>query len=1043
MINGGHAIRLLGAFEIAENALLSRSSTGERGRGFEQLCAWILRSAPEYGMAEVWSWADWPDREAAGFGLQDLGIDLIGKTLTGDLWAIQAKFRSDPAVTLTWEELATFVGHSARTDLFRYRLVMTNTWAVPARFERATTGQSIGWLGRAALLELGLDWRGFIEPEAAVERPRKMPREHQEVAVRDVVAAFAEHDRTQLVMACGTGKTLATLWIAEALLAERTLVLVPSLSLLRQFRSEWLEASSDGPALADLCVCSDITVAGGRRGRVDELEERAADLGVPVTTAPSAIAAFLARPGRRVVFSTYQSSPQVAAAMEDADVPPFDLAVADEAHRLVAATDRAFATVLDATLIRARRRLFATATPRYLAARVKQRAAEEHVEVVSMDDPAVFGEVAHRLTFGQAIAQDLLSDYRVVVLATTDRDAADLIDTRQLVQTPHAAVIDAATLATLNGVTRAIDEFGLRRLISFHRTVERARSFAALLAADGRERIPLIDASFVSGEMTAGDRSARLDRLHRGGSRPALIANARCLTEGVDIPALDGVVFVDPRWSPIDIVQAVGRVMRTSQGKRTGTIILPIVVPDGLSSDSMLEGSAFEIIWSVVRALRSHDERLAEVLVDARTELGRRGTVSPSPFLRDRFRILDLPRSIDADAFSEAISLRIVDAGSFDFDEAVGRLLSFVEEHGHAFVPQKYHRDGDSLRLGSWVSNRRNDYRLGRLTAGQAERLEAVPGWSWEPQDEAFAEGIAHLRAFVSERGHTRVPAGYRSPDGYKLGPWVVSKRGDRRASKLSEERVRDLEALPGWSWDPLDDSFNTGLGELRSFAEETGHTRVPMKHLTTRGFKLGVWVFTRRQDYRTGMISADRISALEAVDGWIWSALRGRPRQPGRDRLRDMVMGSPAAPPNTFEQGVRELTVFATRCGHLHVPSGHREQGGLLLRNWMNNRRTEYKAGRLMTDEIAALEAIPGWTWSERGPAFEQGLAYLRSFAAENGHVRVPLGYRMADGFNLGSWVNNRRTEYRAGKLRPERAAKLDSLDGWTWGTSRSSSEP
>jgi hypothetical protein len=152
--------------------------------------------------------------------------------------------------------------------------------------------------------------------------------------------------------------------------------------------------------------------------------------------------------------------------------------------------------------------------------------------------------------------------------------------------------------------------------------------------------------------------------------------------------------------------------------------------------------------------------------------------------------------------------------------------------------------------------------------------------------------------------------------------------------------------------------------------------------------------------------------------------------------------MPSPTAPTNTFEQGVRELTAFAQRCGHLHVPNGHREPGGLLLRNWMNNRRTEFKAGRLVADEIAALEAIPGWTWSERGPAFEQGLAYLRSFAAENGHVRVPLGYRMADGFNLGSWVNNRRTEYRAGTLPPERTAILDSLDGWSWGTSRSSSK-
>lgn len=354
-------------FDDAEAAVRAGSRTGERGREFERLCAYLLRHAREYGLSELWSWSDWPDREAAGFGLQDLGIDLIGRTRTGELWAVQSKYRADPDATLTWEELATFVGHSARPDLFSYRLVITNTWAVPARFERATAGQSIGWLGRAGLLSLGLDWRSFLEPAAAVANARKSPRPHQEAAVRDVVAAFERDHRAQLIMACGTGKTLTSLWVAEAMAAQRTLVLVPSLSLLRQFRTEWLETDAQDPLLVDLCVCSDVTVAGGRRGRVDELEERAADLGVPVTTDPARIAAFLAGSGRRVIFATYQSSPQIAAAMNDPSVPVFDLVVADEAHRLVAGTDRAFATVLDENRIRARRRLFATATPRYLA----------------------------------------------------------------------------------------------------------------------------------------------------------------------------------------------------------------------------------------------------------------------------------------------------------------------------------------------------------------------------------------------------------------------------------------------------------------------------------------------------------------------------------------------------------------------------------------------------------------------------------------------------------------------------------------------------
>lgn len=631
-----------------------------------------------------------------------------------------------------------------------------------------------------------------------------------------------------------------------------------------------------------------------------------------------------------------------------------------------------------------------------------------------MDDRAVFGEVSHRLTFGRAIEQDLLSDYRVVVLATTDTEAADLIDTRRLVETQEMPLVDAATLATLGGVARAVDELGLRRLISFHRTIDRARSFAVLLGAAHADWAQPIDAAFVSGQMTAGDRSSRLDRLRRGDDRPALVANARCLTEGVDVPALDGVVFVDPRWSPIDIIQAVGRVMRKAENKGVGTIVVPVVVRDGADADAILDDSAFEIVWSVVRALRSHDERLAEILMDARTELGRRGRVPPWDFLRDRFTVLDIPRSIDARAFREAISLRIVDAGSLGFDEAMGRLLAFAEEHGHSRVPQG-RSEPDGFRLGSWVNNRRNDHRAGRLTADQIERIEAVSGWSWEPHDDAFADGLARLRAFATEHGHALVPVSYRSPDGFKLGRWIVTKRVERRSALLDDTRARELEGLPGWSWDPQDDGFEEGLRELHQFAEQRGHTRIPMSYRTDSGFKLGTWAFVRRQDKRNGRLAPTRISALEAVQSWVWTPLD-----------------------DVFEQGLRELTAFAERHGHLRVPARHREVDGLVLKNWVNNRRTDYKAGRLSAEEIAAIEAVPWWSWNAQVEGFERGIRYLRDYAAEHGTARVPLGHRTSDGFKLGSWVNNRRTEFRAGKLTAERADMLEAIEGWRWGTSR-----
>ena len=1072
-------------FEHVEAFVGGATTADGRGRRFERVCAYLLRHAPEYGLADVWLWREWPDRDASGFGFQDLGIDLVGRTRSGELWAIQAKFRTDPAQALTWEELATFVGHSARPDLFAYRLVMTNIWAVPSRFERATAGQAIGWLGRADLLALGLDWRPFLEPEAAPASARKAPRPHQDAAVRDVVAHLESHGRAQLIMACGTGKTLTALWIAEARGDQRVLVLVPSLSLLRQFRREWLESADPALPFADLCVCSDVTVAGGHaRGMADDLQERAADLGVPVTTDAETIATFLRGDGRRVVFATYQSSPRIAEAMADPAVPLFDLAIADEAHRLAAPTERAFATVLDDSKIRAGRRLFATATPRYVAPQVKRRAEEEDVEVVSMDDPEVFGAVAHHLSFGQAIAQDLLSDYRVVVLATSDAATANMVASRRLVRPGDGEpVTDAATLATLASVAHAVDELGLRRLISFHRTVERARSFARAatsIAVDPqRHSDHVFEASYVSGEMTAGERAQKLDRLRRADGCAVLLANARCLTEGVDVPALDGIVFVDPRWSPIDTVQAVGRVIRKSEGKNLGTIVIPVLVPDDIEPDGVLESSSFEVVWSVVRAVRSHDERLAEVLSAARTELGRTGRPSRFAFLDDHFGVLDLPVALDPAAFAEAIKLRIVDAGSFGFDEGLGHLLAYVEEHGDARVPAS-HVTLTGRNLGSWVAVQRAEFRSGRLGAERSSRLEQLPGWSWDPVEDDFQTGLRALCAFAAECGHLRIPNRLRDFRGLDLASWCRNRRAAYQRGELGLERVAALESIPGWSWDPRESNFDAGLQHLREFVARHGDARVPAQERATDGFYLGRWLAHQRALRREGKLSAARVAALGKLPGWTWdpreddfqqgiAALQRYVRDRGsahvpkdhvmadgtqlgswvsvqrrkhRQRLLDTEQSDllEALPgwtwdphADAFDRGVASLQRFVTQHGHADVPQAYCDPDGLRLGAWVSNQRQLHKAGKLSAARVAALEPAPGWSWQAEED-FDIGFRHLSDFVTQHGSARVPVGYRAADGWAVGAWVARRRAEWHAGQLPEDMATLLDSMPGWTW---------
>ena len=389
------------------------------GKQFEPICQWYLQNDPSYAFKDVWLWKEWPDR----WKQDEAGIDLVARTRDGELWAIQAKHY---AGKIPKDEIHGFLSESARKNaagkpLFAYRLLI-GTPATTEPFSRhaqdlvAGSYIPVGVVDRAVLETAPLDWPS--SPSDLRRRPLspKQPRPYQNEAINDVVEGFRDADRGQLIMACGLGKTLIALFIADKLGAERSLVLLPSLSLLDQTMREWTASRT-----ADFdyrLVCSD-TTAGGE----DAAMEHTSNLGHPPMTDPVKIAEFLRRPGRRVVFSTYQSSPEVAAAFRLGGLPAFDLAVADEAHRCAGPVASMFATILDGEKIPAQRRLFMTATPRIFTKRVLNAAVDDDLEYASMDDEKKFGTVFHRLAFRDAIhykPDRLLTDYRVLVIGVDE-----------------------------------------------------------------------------------------------------------------------------------------------------------------------------------------------------------------------------------------------------------------------------------------------------------------------------------------------------------------------------------------------------------------------------------------------------------------------------------------------------------------------------------------------------------------------------------------------------------------------------------------------
>ena len=765
--------------------LLHNLDTDSRRRGdqFELVVHWFLCSDPVYKrrLRRVWLWNEWPGRWGA-----DAGIDLVAEDYEGQLWAIQAK-AYDPAYSVTKADVDTFLSESSRS-VFAFRLLIATTDRVgqTARRTMAAQQKPAALLLFTDLMASELEWPespGDLRPPS--ERA-KLPRPHQEEAIEAVVAGFANSDRGQLIMACGTGKTLSALFISERLAAMRTLVLLPSLSLLAQTVREWsANASVD---FAFLPVCSDDTVVDP-----DAPIGSISDLGYPVTTAPGEIAEFLQRGGRQVVFATYQSSARIAEAFRLGGVSEFDLAIADEAHRCAGRVSNDFGTVLDQEAIPARRRLFMTATPRYFTGRIIRAARDADFELASMDDAERFGHVFHRLSFAEAIERDLLSDYQIAVIGVDDVTYREWADRGRFVTTDGITITDARTLAAQIGLVKAMRQYELRRTISFHSRVASARAFASslpdVIAWMPLEQRPVgaVWATHVSGDMPTGERTLRLERLrHIEGEISGVLTNARCLSEGVDVPTLDGVAFIDPRRSEVDIVQAVGRAIRKAANKKVGTIVIPVFIGTGDDAEEVLNDSVFRPVWDVVKALRAHDTELAEQLDALRRQLGRgqRQIELPSKIH------FDLPARISID-FAAAFAVRLVEQSTAAWWFWFSLLDQYGAREGHPNPPATHVEQGH--RLGAWVSAQRSHYGRCELEQERVSKLEALPGWSWDRFADRWEEGFSHLLAFVEREGHSSVPSEYVK-DGYALGKWLSVQRSQFTKNILAADRVARLE---------------------------------------------------------------------------------------------------------------------------------------------------------------------------------------------------------------------------------------------------------
>ena len=743
----------------------------EQGTRFERLVKWFLENDPSWveRISEVWMWDDAPEELRKGYA--DTGIDLVALDNDGSYWAIQAKCYKGRK--LSEGDVSTFFMNAlAEDDRYGHFMIADTAPAVTKTFENFMNDhpdRDIVRLDLDTMRHANLDWGAFEAGSRSGVRTTYDPRPHQIEAIEAVKRELADHDRCSLVMACGTGKTLTALRLCEQYpgTGGTVLFLAPSISLVSQSMRDWVNQTRG--RINVYVVCSD-----AKASKVsEEAYGQLSDIPFPATTNAQTVANRF-RPktdALNVVFSTYQSIDVIHQAQE-LGLSGFDLIICDEAHRTTGVMDGegAFQRVHDNDFIHGAKRLYMTATPRIYGEGAKNKAADGAVEIASMDDERVYGRVAYRLTFGKAVAAGLLTDYKIVIMQVGEdqmgramqeaysrenapiplSDAAKFVGCWKAMFDRHhsTSVADLTTRGRHAETTVGDDESNrvLHHAIAFAASIKDSKrltdKFQTVIddytesledtsenaATIHANNVVTVDIKHVDGTMDAQTRADRLDWL--SADTPAnecrILSNARCLAEGIDVPDLDAVIYLSARKSKVDIIQSVGRVMRRAPGKQYGYIVIPVVVPLGGDPDKILSSGAYETVWQVVRALRSHDERLEAIInaaslgdTDALRHIVEIEFLDENRLRLNRRKTRATSRIGAEDHIGDA-GQEPIELGTDAVEDVQGELDYELAEMAKAINAQIVRKCGTKIYWGEWTDD------IAHIAAARAEQIAQI-----------------------------------------------------------------------------------------------------------------------------------------------------------------------------------------------------------------------------------------------------------------------------------------------------------------------------
>jgi len=601
------------------NKLISYNSSQNNlaGKIFEEFCKYyyLIEPTVKHEYKHVWLFPEVPHgvKEKLNLGKIDYGIDLILEGHDGSFSAVQCKFRNNQNSNISWtkDNLANLFAEGDKADYF---IVFTNASGLDKhsltkkenKLKIVTLGDLFN-ISSSVINEIKNYITGLTKPPVSP----KQPWEYQHRAIQKVINGFKQHDRGQLILPCGSGKTLVSLWIKEALNINHTLVLVPSLALLRQIKNEW--AINSKRFIPYICVCSETDIDKKK----DYAVVHAYEISGKVSTSPDEIREFLSKHQETIVYSTYQSLEAICNATKESEFK-FDLAICDEAHKTAGSRLSKFGLIHSDSNIKVRKRLYMTATPRILSNNLRNELNDEVINYLyDMGNQDVYGTEFYRMSFKEAIDKKILVDYQIVAIGVSDLEINTAIKKRKYISDNKTTIDEIANNYALE---QFMQKYKPTHAITFHSSVKKAKSFQER----HQEIYPEVATYHVNGELTTNERSIRMKEFER--SSKSVMSNARCLTEGVNVPAIDIVYFCDPKNSKIDIIQATGRALRKPKNKekKFGYVVVPIFHSEKENVEEIIESGPFKNLMSVIRAICSHDERLVDEIKKIKIGLGER-----------------------------------------------------------------------------------------------------------------------------------------------------------------------------------------------------------------------------------------------------------------------------------------------------------------------------------------------------------------------------------------------------------------------------------